>query len=93
MSALLDCRNQTVSRGSRIVEAWIKAIPQEKLVETAQAIFYAKEAALQEWKIFTGPLKRRMKVADRERAAYLHGFLHGLAEATRLIELRRRLEL
>lgn len=75
------------------MEAWIKDVPREKLVEAAQAIFYAREAALQEWKTFTGPLKKRMKVADRERAAYLHGFLHGLSEATRVIELRRKLEL
>ena len=75
------------------METWIKKVPQESLAEAAQAIFYATDAALQEWKTFTGPLPRRVKVADKERAAYLNGFLHGLAEARRILELRRGLEL
>lgn len=69
--------------------AWLGSVTDAKLREAAEAIIALCDKALEEHKVFVGPLPRRMKVADRERAAYLHGVLAGAAAAAREIEKRR----
>jgi hypothetical protein len=63
-------------------------ISREKLVEAALAIEAACEPALRKYRDFVDPLPRRMKVEQRERAAFLKGVLTGLAQARRELEMR-----
>lgn len=68
-------------------------IAREKLVESAAAIEAAKEDAFRKFRDFVDPLPRRIKVEQRERAAFLKGELTGLAKAMREIEKRCPIEL
>ena len=73
--------------------SWLADVTDANLRAAAEAIIAGWDKALAEHHAFVDPLPRRMNVAQRERAAYLHGVVAGMAKATREIEGRRRVTL